>query len=139
MSDLEELWDLQLADLREIPIDNFSYIGDAVIALVYKLRLLNDGRIKTRTIYENSKKFLSAKSHSKFVDVLYSKFTSEEMNYYKRAVNSNGAKKRGNDMDYRKSTGFEAVIGYLFLTHNYSRIKELLEVIDSCMSTEKTY
>lgn len=139
MSDLEELWDLQLADLREIPIDNFSYIGDAVIALVYKLRLLNDGRIKTRTIYENSKKFLSAKSHSKFVDLIYSKFNSEEMNYYKRAVNSNGAKKRGNDMDYRKSTGFEAVIGYLFLTHNYSRIKELLEVIDSCMSTEKTY
>ncbi|WP_113074394.1 Mini-ribonuclease 3 [Petrotoga sp. 9PW.55.5.1] len=139
MSDLEELWDLQLADLREIPIDNFSYIGDAVIALVYKLRLLNDGRIKTRTIYENSKKFLSAKSHSKFVDLIYSKFTSEEMNYYKRAVNSNGAKKRGNDADYRKSTGFEAVIGYLFLTHNYSRINELLEVIDSCMSTEKTY
>lgn len=139
MSDLEELWDLQLADLREIPIDNFSYIGDAVIALVYKLRLLNDGRIKTRTIYENSKKFLSAKSHSKFVDLIYSKFNSEEMNYYKRAVNSNGAKKRGNDTDYRKSTGFEAVIGYLFLTHNYSRIKELLEVIDSCMSTEKTY
>lgn len=139
MSDLEELWNLQLADLREIPIDNFSYIGDAVIALVYKLRLLNDGRIKTRTIYENSKKFLSAKSHSKFVDLIYSKFTSDEMNYYKRAVNSNGAKKRGNDTDYRKSTGFEAVIGYLFLTHNYSRIKELLEVIDSCMSTEKTY
>lgn len=139
MSDLEELWDLQLADLREIPIDNFSYIGDAVIALVYKLRLLNDGRIKTRTIYENSKKFLSAKSHSKFVDLIYSKFNSEEMNYYKRAVNSNGAKKRGNDTDYRKSTGFEAVIGYLFLTHNYSRIKELLEVIDSCMSTGKTY
>jgi len=139
MKRFEELISLQLADLREIPIENFSYIGDAVIGLIYKVKLLKDGRIKTRDLYEKTKDFLSAKAHSKFVDTLYDYFTPIEMQYYKRAENSNGAKKRGNDIDYRKSTGFEAVIGYLFLTKSYSRIEELLGVIDNCTYTEKTY
>lgn len=139
MNEFEEIFNFQLADLREIPIDNFAYIGDAVIALIYKTKLLGDGRIKTRIVYENSKNFLSAKAHSKFIDLIYEEFNDTEKQYYKRAVNSNGAKKRGNDYEYRKSTGFEAVIGYLFLTKNYKRIKELLGVIDNCMSTDETY
>lgn len=139
MNEIEDIFAFQLADLREIPIDNFAYIGDAVIGLIYKVKLLGDGRVKTRTIYENSKKFLSAKAHSKFIDLIYEEFNDTEKQYYKRAVNSNGAKKRGNDNEYRKSTGFEAVIGYLFLTKNYERIKEILGVIDSCMFMEETY
>ena len=138
MKEDEQIFNFQISDLREIPIENFSYIGDAVIGLIYKVKLFGDGRNKVGNMFENSKKFLSAQAHSKFIDLIYDSFNEIEKQYYKRAVNSQGAKKRGNDYEYRKSTGFEAVIGYLFLTKNYRRIQELLGVIDSCMFMEKT-
>lgn len=128
-----------LADFREIPIDNFAYIGDAVIALRYKMKVLEDGRKKTRKVNDDSINFISAKAHSKFVDNILREFTEEEFNIYKRALNSKGAKKRGNDLNYRKSTGFEAVIGFLFLKEEYDRLLKIFEVIESCMHTEGMY
>ncbi|BBE32102.1 mini-ribonuclease 3 [Tepiditoga spiralis] len=138
--DLKKLFTfLDLADFREIPIDNFAYIGDAVIALRYKMKVLEDGRKKTRKINDDSINFISAKAHSKFIDKVLDKFSEEEFGVYKRALNSKGAKKRGNDLNYRKSTGFEAVVGYLFLKERYDRLLKIFEVIESCMHTEETY
>lgn len=46
-----------------------------------------------------TQKFLSAKAHSRFIDLIYEEFTDTEKQYYKRAVNSNGAKKEGTIMN----------------------------------------
>lgn len=127
--------DVKLVDNREIPIDNFAYIGDAVFALKYKIKLLNDGRIKINKVNEKSKKFLSAHAHSKFVPLVEELFSEEEHDIYKRAYNSRGAKKRGNDEEYRKSTALEAVIGFLFLNERFDKIDKIFEVIDKCMFT----
>ncbi|MGM0639983.1 MAG: Mini-ribonuclease 3 [Thermotogota bacterium] len=129
----------KLADFREIPIDNFAYIGDAVIALKYKLLILKDGRKKTYQLNERSKDFLSAKAHDEFALKIFPKLAEKERNIYKRGYNSKGAGKRGNDISYRRSTGLEALIGYLYLDKKFERLTEIFEVIDKCMFTEEMY
>lgn len=124
----------KLADLKEIPIDTFAFIGDAIIELRFKLYLLKDGRRKVQDIYYDSKNYLSAKAHNNFVEILKEYYNNDEKSVYKRAVNSKGAKKKGNDEDYRISTGFEAVVGYLYLKKEYKRLNFLLGVIEECMS-----
>lgn len=129
----------KLADFREIPIDNFAYIGDAVIALKYKLLILKDGRKKVYDLNERSKDFLSAKAHDDFALKIFPELTEKEKNIYKRGYNSRGAKKRGNDISYRRSTGLETLIGYLYLGKEFERLNELFEVIDKCMFTEEMF
>lgn len=129
----------KLADFREIPIDNFAYIGDAVIALKYKLLILKDGRKKTYYLNERSKDFLSAKAHDEFALKIFPQLEEKERNIYKRGYNSKGAGKRGNDVSYRRSTGLEALIGYLFLEKDFKRLDEIFEVIDKCMFTEEMF
>jgi len=119
-----------LADLKEIPIDNFAFIGDAIINLRFKLKLLGDGRFKTGNIFIKTKDYLSAKSHFTFVEMLMPEYNEEEIEVFKRALNSKGAKKKGNDIEYRKSTAFEAVFGYLYLKKDYERLNYLLEIIE---------
>ncbi|HQF32658.1 MAG TPA: ribonuclease III domain-containing protein [Petrotogaceae bacterium] len=123
-----------ISGFSEMPVDSLAYIGDAVIALRYKLYILKDGRIKTNTLNNASKKYLTAHAHSFFIDRLNEKnfFDETEKAIFKRGYNSKGAKKRGNNEEYRKSTGFEAVIGYLYLSDNYKRLEEIFEVIETC-------
>lgn len=126
-----------LADFREIPVDNFAFIGDAVIGLKYKLLMLGDGRRKTYDVSKKSINFISAKAHSNFSDNVLKILSEDEENIFKRAFNSKGAKKRGNDIEYRNSTGLEAVIGYLFLKKDYEKLSQVFEVINKCMFTEE--
>ncbi|MDK2946380.1 Mini-ribonuclease 3 [Geotoga petraea] len=127
----------KLADFREIPIDNFAYIGDAVMALKYKLLILKDGRKKPFHLNERSKDFLSAKAHDDFALKIFPQLSEKEKNIYKRGYNSRGAGKRGNDLSYRRSTGLESLIGYLYLAKEFDRLNEIFEVIDKCMFKEE--
>ena len=51
----------------------------------------------------------------------------KEKDIYKRGFNSKNAKKRGNDLNYRKSTGLETLIGYLYISKNFERLKYILD------------
>ncbi|AEX85323.1 hypothetical protein XO10_04490 [Marinitoga sp. 1135] len=124
---LESLFQNNIRDLKEVPVDTFAYIGDAVLNLYFINYIIDNGRKKAGRLHNETKNYISASAQSKIVDQLKDVFTEEEFDIYKRGLNSKGAKKRGNDPEYRKATAFETVIGYLFLKKDYIRLNDILE------------
>ena len=109
-----------------------AYLGDAVYEVYIRFYLLKDN-IKVGDLQKRAISYVSAKAQSSYLDkMIESNFLSkEEIDIVKRARNhkSHKSPKGTNIIDYKKSTGLEALIGYLKIMNNEDRIKEIIEYI----------
>lgn len=107
-----------------------AYIGDAVYELKIREYLLSKGETTVNLMHKNAIKYTSAKSQSEIVDSIMPILTDTEIEYYKRGRNSGGTHKPKNSSlnDYRKATGFESLIGYLYLIKNNDRLDEIMSI-----------
>ncbi len=112
-------------DIHQAPISLFAYIGDAVMSLYYKLKLAH--LMKPSRIEKEVRKIISREGQAELLDKIWNVLTEDERALAKRAMNSKSATKHGNDPLYRKSTGLEALVGYLYLAKKDSRLKEILD------------
>ena len=96
-----------------------AYVGDAVQSLFVRQSLVAEHDLKAGELH---------KLASQLAEKLWDKLTEEEQSVFLRGRNGKAHHKAKNQSgsDYRKATGLEAVIGYLYLTGNLPRIKELL-------------
>ncbi len=122
----EKLFIVPNVKLEEVSIDGLAYIGDAVYNLFIKLKIFKN--MKLNDLNKLMNKYLSKHGQAYALEVIYPFLNEDELDYVRKGINSKGAKKHGNDPFYRKSTGFEVLIGYLFLT-NQDRLVEILEKI----------
>jgi len=113
---------------ERVPSAVLAYVGDAVLELVFRLKFA--GNYKISTIHERVKEWTSKHGQARMLESLWNLLTEEEREVVKRAMNSKAAKRYGNDPLYRKSTGFEALVGYLFLKRDFQRIQQLLAVMN---------
>ncbi|MDK2886661.1 MAG: mini-ribonuclease [Thermosipho sp. (in: thermotogales)] len=113
-------------DVKEIPTDSLAYIGDAVFNLYIKLYYFK--KASAYNLHKKSQNFINRKFQAEILDLLLPLLNEEELAFVKRGINSKGAGKYGNDPSYRKSTGLEVLIGYLYLT-NQQRLYELLKEV----------
>ncbi len=106
-----------------------AFIGDAVLSLYVRQHLLESGLTKAKELQETSTKYVSAKAQSKFVQTLLAEnaLSDEELVIYKRGRNhrSDSIAKNADVVTYRQATGFEALIGYWYLTQNETRLKQI--------------
>jgi len=109
----------------EIPVDVYAYIGDAVMNLIARMYAVGDGRIRVMNAQRKAAIFESAVGQAKLLDTIWDLLKGEEKTIASRGMNSKGARRRGNSPVYRKSTGLEALMGYLFLKGESERINEL--------------
>lgn len=119
--------------MNKIDINSLSlaYLGDAVYELYIRIYLLDSNK-KVGDLQKEAVKYVSAKAQSKFLDsMIENKFlTEEELNIIKRARNHKSHASKSTDIiTYKKSTGLEALIGYLKLTNNNKRIDEIMKYI----------
>jgi len=117
------------APIHEIPVDVLAYVGDAVYNLHCVVLSIGDGRKDVSKANRVASQWKSAKGQDQFLYSLLDCLTDEERAVVKRGRNSKGAKKRGNDQSYRNSTGFETLIGYLFLGKHNKRLQEVLDIL----------
>ena len=105
-----------------------AYIGDAVFEMYVRLHIVGNGRYKTNTLHKMSIAFVSAKSQAKILDRISESLTEKEKEIIRRGRNAhaNTIPKNATIADYKKATAFEALIGYLFLTKNEARLKEII-------------
>jgi len=106
-----------------------AYIGDAYYELEIRKYLLDAGLTKVNDLHNRAIEYTSANSQKDIIDSLMDKLTEEEIEYYKRGRNSGGTHKPKNTSlnIYRKATGFESLIGYLFLIKNEERLAEIIK------------
>jgi len=117
------------APIHEIPADVLAYVGDAVFNLHCVLLSIGDGRKEVSKASLAASLWKSAEGQNRFLHSLIDGLNEEEAAVVKRGRNSKGAKKRGNDPSYRNSTGFEALVGYLLLSKQETRLQEILDAL----------
>jgi len=107
-----------------------AYIGDAVFELYIRLRL--SSRFHTvQQLHEHAVRYVAAASQSEFLTILQPHLTEKEIQIMRRGRNAKGKVPRHVDLAaYRRSTGFEALLGYLFLAGETQRLQELLALIE---------
>jgi len=107
-----------------------AYIGDAYYELKVREHLLNSKITKVNDLHQGAIKFTSAINQAKAVASLIDNFyNEEEVSVFKRGRNQNATHKPKNAgiQTYNRATGFEAVIGYLYLKGNIERVNELIK------------
>jgi ribonuclease-3 family protein len=108
---------------------SLAFIGDAVLSLYVRQHLLESGLTKAKDLQETSTKYVSAKAQAQFIQILLSEnaLSEEELLIYKRGRNhrSDSIAKNADVVTYRQATGFEALIGYWYLTENKPRLEQI--------------
>lgn len=109
-----------------------AFLGDAVYSLWVREQLVRSGEGKAAEFQRAAAKLESARGQSAYLERILPLFTQTEEEIYRRARNAKKATKSKNADagDYNRSTGFEAVLGYLRLIGDTARIEELLSYTD---------
>ncbi len=113
---------------RSISPVTLAFVGDAVYSLYVREKLVLTTDYGTGELQKLTSAEVSAHGQSILLNKLQSCFTEEETAIFKRGRNAKKSTKSKNASvaEYNRSTGFEAVLGYLYLTGQNSRIIQLL-------------
>ncbi|MEG1613372.1 MAG: ribonuclease III domain-containing protein [Clostridia bacterium] len=105
-----------------------AFIGDSVQQLYVRTKLVVGSTKKTGELHKLAIREIKAVAQAETLDHLLPLFNDDEMAIYKRARNSkaNTIAKNASVADYKKASGFEAVLGYLYLIGEHDRLNELL-------------
>jgi len=116
-----------------------AYLGDAIYELKVREYLISTGSHIVNDLHKEAIKYTQAKAQADTLDFLLPLLTEEEIEYYKRGRNaeSKHKPKSASINVYHKSTGFEALIGYLYLSKNYSRLDEIIAKSLDFINTKK--
>ena len=124
----------QMFGLKEVDVNQYSplalaYIGDSIFDLIIKTLIINEGNQQVHKLHKRASHFVQASAQSRMMRVLQEKLTEEEHAVYKRGRNAKSVSPAKNQSvtDYRRATGFEALIGYLYLKKEWKRILELVK------------
>ena len=115
-------------DIRAYSPLTLAYIGDAVFDLVIRTVVVERANRPAEKLHKQTVKFVKAEAQSAMILQLQEELTEEELAVYKRGRNakSGSMAKNASVSDYRRATGMEALIGYLYLQGNMSRVLELI-------------
>lgn len=105
-----------------------AYMGDAVYEVLIRTRVMNRGSMQVNKMHKKSASLVKAEAQARMIQVLQEELTEEETAVYKRGRNAHSASsaKNASIRDYRMATGFEALVGYLYLTGQYERLLKLV-------------
>lgn len=105
-----------------------AFVGDAVYSLYVREKLVLGTDFKTGTLQKLSSRQVSARGQSELIERLLPALTEEEADIFRRGRNAKKStrSRHASVGEYNRSTGFEALIGYLYLTGRHERIEELL-------------
>ncbi|WP_026654336.1 MULTISPECIES: Mini-ribonuclease 3 [unclassified Butyrivibrio] len=127
---LNDKFGIEGKDIRTYSPLTLAYIGDAIFDVVVRSILVNKGNTAVNKLHKRASDIVKAGTQSAFIKALMDDLTEEEADIYRRGRNSKPHTKAKNatTMDYLDATGFEAVVGYLYLTDNMDRICELVQL-----------
>ena len=109
----------------------WAYIGDAVFELYVRNKLINETNLKPHKLHIEAIKYVKAKSQAEMLNKIYEMLTDEEKDIVRRGRNTQNhhLPKNSNVQEYMYATAFEALIGYLYLTKQNARLKEILNQV----------
>lgn len=117
-----------------------AYIGDGVYELYVRNRIISEhSDMPPHKLHILSTKHVKAHAQSNAMNVIEPVLTETETAIYKRGRNAKSATapKNADIVDYRKATGFEALVGYLYLQKENERLEQIMQIAyDNSLDTE---
>ena len=116
-------------EVKLMPPLTWAYIGDCVYELYVRTKLVNETNLKPHYLHIEAIKKVKAKAQAETLNKIYEELTEEEKDVVRRGRNAENhhLPKNANVQEYMYSTAFEALIGYLYLTKQEKRLKEILD------------
>lgn len=125
---LDSIFGLSSKDWKLYSPLTLAYLGDAVYEMVIRTICVKRTNMQTQKLHRKVTGYVSAKAQAKMMDALIGELTEEEESIYRRGRNSKPYTKAKNASmeEYLKATGFEALVGYLYLQKEYERMNALI-------------
>ncbi len=135
ITDLDKIkasFQLEEQDYRTCNSLTLAYIGDCIFDLVIRTVVIYHSKKAVNDLHKKATKFVKAESQALMIQGILEEdvLTEEEKGVYKRGRNtkSHTSAKNASVAAYRKATGFEALLGYLYITNQMDRILELTHI-----------
>ena len=107
----------------------WAYIGDSIYELYIRTNLVNKTKVKPHLLHIKTIEYVKAKAQADKLKEITEMLTEEEKEIVRRTRNTQNhhLPKNSSLAEYQKATAFEALIGYLYLTKDFKRLKEILQ------------
>ena len=118
-----------IEEIKLMPPLTWAYIGDCVYELYVRTKLVNETNLKPHYLHIEAIKKVKAKAQAETLNKIYEELTEEEKDIVRRGRNAENhhLPKNANVQEYMYATAFEALIGYLYLTKEEKRLKQILD------------
>ncbi|MBO7214700.1 MAG: Mini-ribonuclease 3 [Clostridia bacterium] len=118
---------------RQLSPITLAFVGDAVYTLFVREKIVFENDLKGAELNRRTSLEVKATAQAKFIDKIMHLLTEEEIEIFKRARNTkkNTRAKSATVCEYNKSTGFEALVGYLYVIGEIDRLNFLLNAGDN--------
>ena len=115
-----------------------AYIGDSVYDLIIRTMIVSGADMQVNKYHKAVSAIVKARAQANLIKKLEAVLTDEEMEIYKRGRNakSNTKAKNAEIGEYRLATGFEALIGYLYLKEDMKRVIDLIKIARELSESE---
>lgn len=123
-------FDIKEKDAAQLSPLVLAYVGDAVFEVYIRTMLVGRGNFPVHTLHRLSVDFVKAKAQSDIVHKIMELLTVEEQDIVRRGRNAKSGTipKNADVTEYKHATGFESLIGYLYLKRDYVRLTEVLKM-----------
>ena len=111
------------------PLD-LAFVGDAVCSLIFRTMAAGGGACPVEKMHQFAGRYVNAGAQSAMMRYIQPHLTEKEHHIYRRGRNSKPVTHAKNQTvtDYRRATGYEALLGYLYLANDWDRLMELVRI-----------
>lgn len=119
---------IEKKEIRSYSPLTLAYIGDGIYDLIIRSMVVGEGNTHVNDLHCHTSEIVKAHAQSEMVGELLPELTEEELAVYKRGRNAKSSTMAKNATvgDYRRATGFEALMGYLYLEDKTERMMDLI-------------
>ena len=127
---MQEIFRMKEVDPGTYSPLTLAYIGDSIYDLVIKSLVVNEGNKQVQKLHKATSTLVQASAQSKMMRRMQEHLTEEEHAVFKRGRNTKSVSPAKNQSitDYRRATGFEALMGYLYLKKEWKRMLDLIKI-----------
>ena len=136
---MQEVFQMKEVDVHSYSPLTLAYIGDSIYDLIIKSLVINQGNRQVNKLHKETSMYVQASTQSLMMRAMQEELTEEEHAVYKRGRNAKSVSPAKNQSitDYRRATGFEALLGYLYLKKEWKRMLDWVKIgLDSLKEKE---
>ena len=127
---IKEQFGIKDVDIRTYSPLTLAYIGDGIFDIVIRSVVVGKCNTKASQLHKHTSSIVKAHTQAVMIEALEPHLTKEEADIYRRGRNAKSPTmaKNATMADYRKATGLEALMGYLYLSDDFERVVELTKL-----------